>query len=194
METLGHTGALNWIRRFKTQENIRKLSKSDALWYEMKAETLTDLVMFINYGDRLFVARVDPPAFADQRLVRLEPLGNIDIELCHALMNSTISMFIIEGMGFGRGLGALDLNKDRIENYMHILDMEQLDQQWIDKIKEKLLPLLGREVMCVADELEQADRKAFDDAVIAAFGLRISREHIYECLLSLVGIRLTANE
>lgn len=39
----------------------------------MRADTLTDLVIFINYGDRLVVGRIDPPAFADQRLVRLEP-------------------------------------------------------------------------------------------------------------------------
>lgn len=72
-------------------------------------ETLTDLVMFINYGERLFVGRVDPPAFVDQRMVRLDPLENesVDIELSHALLNSTIGMFIIEGLGFGRGLGAL---------------------------------------------------------------------------------------
>lgn len=189
---LGHTGALNWIRRFKTPENVEKLGVSDQLWYEMKVDTLTDLVMFINYGDRLFVGRVDPPAFADQRLVRLDPYVEVDIELCHALLNSTISMFIIEGMGFGRGLGALDLNKDRIEEFLHILDPSQLNQADTDRIKTAFAPLLERDVMNVADELEQADRQAFDDAVIAVFGLNIEREHIYESLLSLVEIRLTA--
>ena len=80
-------------------------------WYEMRADTLTDLVMFIAYGDRLFVGRVDPPAFADQRLVRLDPIREIDIDLMHALLNSTISMFLIEGNGFGRGLGCLGLEQ-----------------------------------------------------------------------------------
>ena len=115
LEALGHGGALAWIRRFETPENVAKLSRNGMHWYEMRADTLTDLVMFIAYGDRLFVGRVDPPAFADQRLVRLDPLREIDIDLMHALLNSSVSMFLIEGMGFGRGLGALDLNKDRIE-------------------------------------------------------------------------------
>ena len=194
LAALGHTGALNWIRRFETPENIAKLATSGLMWYEMKADTLTDLVMFINYGDRLFVGRVDPPAFADQRLVRLEPIGAVDIDLAHALLNSTIAMFIIEGMGFGRGLGALDLNKDRIEEFMHLLDPSQLDESRVTAIKAAFAPLLQREILDVADELERADRQAFDDAVIAAFELPVDRQRIYDALLSLVEIRRTALE
>lgn len=193
LEELGHMGALNWIRRFKTEDNIKKLGSKNLLWYEMRAETITDLVMFLAYGDRLFVARVNPPAFADQRLVRLDPITNVDIDLCHALLNSTITMFIIEGLGFGRGLGALDLNKDRIEDYMHILDPSKLNQEGIENIKAKFAPLLTREILNIADELEQTDRQEFDDAVIEAFNLNITREYIYNSLLSLVEIRLTAN-
>lgn len=189
---LGHTGALNWINRFETPETIAKLQTSGLMWYEMRADALTDLVMFINYGDRLFVGRVDPPAFADQRLVRLEPIGAVDIDLAHALLNSAIGMFIIEGMGFGRGLGALDLNKDRIEDFMHVLDPSRLNQAGISSIKTAFAPLLQRDILDVADELEQADRQAFDDAVIAAFALSISRQRVYDGLLTLVGIRQTA--
>lgn len=192
LTALGHTGALNWIRRFETPETIAKLQTGGLMWYEMKADTLTDLVMFINYGDRLFVGRVDPPAFADQRLVRLEPNGAVDIDLAHALLNSSIAMFIIEGMGFGRGLGALDLNKDRIEDFMHVLDPSQLDQTGIASIKTAFAPLLQRNILDVADELEQTDRQGFDDAVIAAFGLNIDRQRIYDALLSLVEIRQSA--
>ena len=110
----------------------------------------------------------------------------------HALLNTAIAMFITEGMGFGRGLGALDINKDRIENYLHILDPNLLDQAGIDSIKAAFAPLLNRDILNVADELEQADRMAFDDAVIAAFGLDIGRQRVYDALLSLVEIRLTA--
>jgi len=192
LESLGHDGALSWIRRFKTPENIAKLTTTNLRWYEMKADTLTDLVMFINYGDRLFVGRVNPPAFADQRLVRLVPKEEIDIELYHAVLNSSISMFIIEGMGFGRGLGALDLNKDRIEDYLHILDVSLLNGTQVDQIKNSFAPLLARDIMDVADELEQADRQTFDDAIIAAFGINVTRQRIYDGLLSLVEVRQTA--
>lgn len=194
LEALGHTGALNWIRRFKTQETIDKLRRRDKLWYQMDTDSLTDLVMFINYGDRLFVGRVTPPAFVDQRLVPLTPRATIDIDLHHALLNSVISMFIIEGMGFGRGLGALDLNKDRIEEYMHMLDASRLDDVSANQIKAAFFPLTQREILPIADELEQADRIAFDDAIIEAFGLSVSRLDIYESVLSLVEIRRTSAE
>lgn len=194
LEALGHKGALAWIKRFETPENIAKLSRNGMHWYEMRADTLTDLVMFIAYGDRLFVGRVDPPAFADQRLVRLDPIREIDIDLMHALLNSTISMFLIEGMGFGRGLGALDLNKDRIENYMHCLDPGKLDTAGIEAIKAAFAPLTSRDILEIADELEQQDRREFDQAVLNAFRLEIDLDRIYDALLSLAEIRRTANE
>ncbi|MFN3703831.1 N-6 DNA methylase [Thermomonas sp.] len=192
LKALGHYGALEWIRRFDSPKNVKKLARYGRYWYEMKADALTDLVMFINYGSRLFVGRVNPPAFADQRLICLYPRGDADIDLCHALLNSTIAMFIIEGMGFGRGLGALDLNKDRIEDYMHMLDFHQLDQAGVNSIKAAFIPLLQREILAVADELEQADRKAFDDAVLRAFGIQVPRQRIYDALLALISIREAA--
>lgn len=194
LTALGHTGALNWIKRFETLETTAKLQTRDLMWYEMKADTITDLVMFVNYGDRLFVGRVDPPAFADQRLIRLDPIDAVDIDLAHALLNSTISMFIIEGMGFGRGLGALDLSKDRIKDFMHVLNPKKLDHAGITSIKEAFAPLLKRKIFDVADELKQSDRQAFDDAVLSAFGINIDRQRIYNALLSLVAIRQTALE
>ncbi len=192
LQELRHFGALNWIRRFKTPGVVNRLSRGNLLWYEMKTDTLADLVTFINYGERLFVGRVYPHSFADQRLVPLTPCVEIDLDLYHALLNSTISMFIIEGMGFGRGLGALDLNKDRIEEYMHMLDASRLDANGIEQIKTAFSPLLQRDILPVADELEQADRIAFDDTVIKAFALSISRDDIYNSILTLVEIRQTA--
>jgi hypothetical protein len=102
-------------------------------------------------------------------------------------------MFIIEGMGFGRGLGALDLSSDRIKQYMHVLDISMLNIDSMQAIKDAFLPLTNRSIMSsIADELEQTDRIAFDDAVLRAFNLNVSRQIIYESLLTLVEIRLTA--
>lgn len=190
---LGHTGALNWIKRFKTTENIKKLSKGNALWYQMDAHEMSELVMSIAYGDRLFVARLNPPAFVDQRLVRLDPIKKVDLDLCHALLNSTIGMFLIEGLGFGRGLGALDLNKDRIDGYMQILDPSKIGAKEKKSIIDKFSLVLSREILCVADELEQGDRRELDEAIVSAFKLDIDLDSLYESLLVLVEIRLTAN-
>lgn len=191
LRALGHVGALNWIRRFKERGVIKRLTRGDLHWYEMNTDNLADLVMFINYGDRVFVGRVSPPSFADQRLITLKPRAEIDIELHHALLNSAIQMFIIEGSGFGRGLGALDLNKDRVEKFMPMLDASRLDRLAIKHIKDAFHPLTQRDILPLPDEMEQLDRIEFDNAIIDGFKLNISRSEIYSALLSLFAIRRT---
>jgi hypothetical protein len=198
LEALGHVGALTWIRRFENAVNkanvplVESLAISGMYWYEMKADGLADIVMPLNFGYRLFISRLNPPSFVNQRLVCFSAVDDIDIGLCHALLNSAISLFMIEGMGFGRGQGALDLHKDRIENLMHMLDPALLDCEQANKIKASFSRLQTRDILEIADELDQPDRIDFDDIVIESFGLTVSREQIYESLLKLVGIRQTA--
>ncbi len=196
----GHTGALAWIERFAGDVNGTGrplpdvLAKAKLHWYEMRADGRTELFTSINYDERLFVGRLDPPAFVNQRLVQIDPKSgqSVDIELCHALLNSVVGVFMLEGIGFGRGLGALDLNKDRTEAFLHLLDPAQLDADAAAVLKTAFKPLLGREVMKVADELEADDRRTFDQAVLDAFSLDIDYRRIYKALLSLVAVRLAA--
>ncbi len=199
LQNAGHSGALAWINRFANAQNGtgRPLSESLAHkgmhWYEMKADTLADMAMPMGYGDRLFIARLDPPAFLNQRLIRFKVKHGVDLDLCHALLNCTIGLFLIEGIGFGRAQGALDLNKDGVEKFMHMLDPSQLTN--IDKVSiiQAFTSVKQREILVVADELEQADRQNLDDVVISAFKVDVDRNRIYESLLNLVAIRQTAN-
>lgn len=200
LERDGHTGALNWIRRFENGVNnagkplVESLAKKGMFWYEMKADALTDLVMPINPGNRLFFSRINPPAFVDQRFAGLKARNDTDIGLCHALLNSAISLFMIEGIGFGRGEGVLDLNKDRIEDFLHILNPANLNAAEADRIKTAFAPLLQRDLLEVADELEMRDRQHFDDTVLDVFRLDVTREQIYVSLVSLIEIRQTATQ
>ncbi len=202
LEKMNHTGALSWIRRFEVETNnnhkplpeVLKVSENME-WYEMRADSMTELVMSMNFGERLFVARLTPPAFVDQRLIRLNPLDkNIDIDLLHALLNSAISLFYIEGIGFGRGEGALDLTSRRIKTAMQILDPSYLNHDQALAIKRAFKPLLTRKITPIMTECSLQDRQYFDDKVIEAFGLSVRRNHIYERLLRLNAIRLAATE
>lgn len=199
LKSTGDRGALAWINKYAEVKNetgiplVKCLARSGMNWYEMKANTLANLVMPINYGERIYIARVDPPAFVNQRLIGFNSREGVDLDLCHALLNSTISLFMIEGIGFGRGQGALDLNKDRMEKYMHMLDPMRLNERDQAAIKRAFDPLKRREIFVVADELEQNDRQKLDDIILSAYGLDVSRDRIYDSLLNLVSIRLTAN-
>jgi hypothetical protein len=200
LQRLRHTGALAWIKRFENTRNGRGQLLSESLgnsrrhWYEMRTDALKDMVMSINPGNRLFVARLDPPAFVDQRFTYFKAKNGVDLDLCHALLNCTIGLFMIEGIGFGRALGALDLNKDTVEEFMHMLNPAQLADSSKLLIKQAFEPIKNREIREVADELEQADRQNLDDVVINAFGLNIARHRIYESLLNLISIRQSVHD
>jgi len=199
LQTKEHTGALGWISRFQgVSENPRdwlptSLIPRGADWYQLRdIAKPAQFVMPLSPGERLFVSRLEKAYFVDQRLIRLHANNDVDLDLFHALLNSTISMFITEGIGFGRGEGVLDLNKDRMGKFMHMLDPEQLDAAQAQSIKDAFAPLLTREILDVADELEEEDRQNFDDVVLQAFDLNVARETIYDSLLALLAIRQTA--
>lgn len=195
LKELGHHGALAWIRSFENSTNLngkllpQALERSGHYWYEMKARPLTNLVMPLNFGNRLFVSKIDPAALANQRLICFNAHADVDLDLCHAILNSTISFFIIEGMGFGRALGALDMSKNRVEKFMHILDPNQLDSNRAGDIKQAFNRLLNRDVLEITDELNSADRQKFDDEVIRSFGLNVSRDEVYDSFKKLISIR-----
>ena len=194
----GHHGAIAWIRRFENARNNKNkllpevLARAGMRWYEMNADNKAHLVMSLAYGDRLFVGRLDPPAFINQRLMMLNSEGNVDIPFAHALLNSTIGLVMIEAIGFGRGLGALDLNKNRIEARLHILNPEILNDQQKERILNLFHPIATREILEISDELEQLDRIRFDDAILEAYEIDVAREVIYDALRTLIEIRRAA--
>ena len=155
----------------------------------MRADRLTELVVPMGFGSRLYVGRLDPPAFVDQRLIALNTKDGTDTDLVHALLNSTLGLLMIEAIGFGRGLGVLDLNKDRIEKSLHVLDPSELTTNARNNIVSSFQPLIDRDILEVADELDQDDRIAFDDVVLDAFGITVARETIYDGLRALAEIR-----
>ncbi len=122
----------------------------------------------------------------------LDP-NRVHHEYCR-LMNSIISLFYIEGIGFGRGEGALDLSASRMRSDMHVLDPKHLSDEAVHAVKAAFHPLLSRYIMPIVDECEQPDRQHFDETVIRVYDLSVSRDHIYDCLKRLVAIRLAATE
>lgn len=206
LQRIGHTGVLNWIKKFQSvttkrkgktvslPEVLIKSAQKGQYWYEMGADALTDLGMPLNFGNRLFVSRLIPAAFVNQRLISFNANDGVDLDLCHALLNSAISLFMIEGMGFGRGQGALDLSKDRVEEFMHMLDPGLLTAEQAARIKDAFVPMMQRDILDLADELEERDRQHFDQTVIEVFGLNVTRDQVNKSLVGLVEIRQTATE
>ena len=201
LASLGHTGALNWIDKFENQTNERGillptcLARKGINWYTMLPATMAEIVTSINFGDRLFFARFQKPTFVNQRLVRFSRKSEaVDDKLCHALMNSLVSLFYIEAMGTGRGEGALDLSKDKIEADLRIINPALITEENREIILKLFEKLETREILPIRQELEQEDRINFDNAVLDAIGCLSYKEQIKDALLTLYGIRVAVND
>jgi len=105
-----------------------------------------------------------------------------------------LGLFLIESIGFGKGLGALDLNATNIKNKLHMLDPSLLNEAQIYGILKAFKPLLERDVLGFQDELQRADRTHFDTVALEAFGLGAIQQDISSALLTLVAMRQAVHD
>jgi hypothetical protein len=194
----GKWGALSWIDRFKTQKNGKGkplpqvLSRANHYWYEMKPSTQADFVLSMNPDKRLFIAKMHTRGFVDQRLIRFTNKNNKtdkEIGLYHALLNSTLSLFFIEAAGFGRGLGALDLNASKIKKHFLMLNPNQIPRTNYNDILCAFDKIKKRDVLSLEEELRQKDRQTLDFHVLSSVGLENYAETIRQSLSTLFNIR-----
>ena len=98
-------------------------------------------------------------------------------------------MFYIEAIGFGRGLGALDISSTTVRN-AYMLNPNNINNQQRERILEKFDALLQREVYSTERELSEADRIEFDQEVLRAYGIDQYYNDIKNSLLSMQRMRL----
>lgn len=197
LEGYGHNGALNWIRQFENGVNnvgkplVQVLKQANMYWYEMKDAAAADLVTGMNPDKRLFVAKFEQPSFINQRLIGLKTKDDaVDVELCHALLNSMVGMYFIEALGFGRGLGALDINNKNLKKMM-MLNPNKVSDVSRAEILEKFQPLLEREILSTEEELTMEDRKEFDMIILRAYEVEEKYDEIKKSLLTMQRSRLS---
>ncbi len=197
----GHNGAINWINRFKGLTNEKGKSLPEALirantnWYTMKSDTMGEIVTNINFGDRLFFAMFNEPTFVNQRLIRFtKKTEGLNTKLCHALLNSTLGLFYLEAMGTGRGEGALDLSKNKIEKDLKMINPNLYSQPQVKEILGKFKILENRKISSVEEELGFDDRNELDKAILEPLGLSGLRKYIKKSLKTLYKVRSSVNK
>lgn len=198
LNQLRHNGAVDWIHRFEHQVNekgkplTQTLKRTNMYWYEMDDSKIVDFVTSMNPDRRLFFALFDTPSFINQRLIGLKTRGPYeDRELYHALLNSIIGMFYIEAIGFGRGLGALDINKETLSKAL-MLNPNRISSNNRQLILEKFASLKSRAILPTNEELLKEDRLSFEHEVLHSFGMDNYFVQIRNSLLSMQQSRLNA--
>jgi len=201
LDELGHMGAREWIRKFDGASDKggriynEKLAKANLYWYEMSLNSTFDVGLLINPDERLFFSKALYPVFFDQRLTGLvRKNDNDDLDLLVALLNSILGIFYIEAIGFGRGLGVLDLNKNKVEKRFMMLNPELISNEDKEEILKLYSELEARDVKKLLEEFEEKDRYEFDYTVLKAFGLESNYDKIKKSLTELFSIRKAVNK
>ena len=195
LERGGKSGALEHIRRYENALNEtgkplkEVLRRSKLKWYEMSNSKVADMVISLNPDKRLCVYKPSERLFINQRLIGFKALEGTDVELCHALMNSSVGMFFIEAQGFGRGMGVLDLNETKMKRGFYMLDPKMISSEDRKKILTAFEKLLSRDIKDLSEEIVDEDRILFDKAVLGAFGLEEIVNSVENSLLEIFHIR-----
>lgn len=195
-----YPGAYQHVMRFINEKNgkgkplAQVLKRPNEEWYEMKPNEIADLFIMMNPDDRVFFGRFVTPTFINQRLIGFKTLyPDTDVELCHALMNSLFMKFLVEAVGFGRGLGVLDINKENISECL-MLNPELLTKRSIDNIKLQFNTICRKPIMTVDEELRDPDWIEYNHVVLRAFKIDAYYTKIVNSFTSLRQVRKTVHE
>jgi len=135
-----YPNAYKHIKKFETTANKTGIALPEVLktrkpyWYSLAPEKSANIFISINPSQRLFFSFSKSPLYLNQRLVAIR-VKKKDVEIVSALLNSIVSLLIVELNGVSRNLGALDLNADFFKTKMKIFDPAILT----DKQKENIL-------------------------------------------------------
>jgi ethanolamine ammonia-lyase large subunit len=120
---------------------------------------------------------------------------DIDKELLHALLNSTIIISQIEGLGFGRGETVLDLNPTNLKNGLYVPKIENINASYQEKIKKYFLDIMKEPIMSIDEIIRSNFRKDFDKLIFES--ININKDYIntlYENLETLYKIRKSSKD
>lgn len=172
-----YPNAYNHIMKFVGKTNKKGIPLSDSLnfrkpyWYTLKMENKANIFISINPGQKLFFAYSKTSEYLNQRLtaIRVESINTLIVT---AILNSIVSLLIVELSGISRNQGALDLNATFFKTKMKILDPSLLSDKQKENILSKFEPLIKRKILDFDEEYKQKDRIAFDEEVLKSFGFK----------------------
>lgn len=172
-----YPNAYKHIKKFETTTNKTGVALPEVLktrkpfWYSLKPEESANIFISINPDKRLFFSFSKSPLYLNQRLVAIR-VKKKDVEIVSALLNSIVSLLIVELNGVSRNLGALDLNADFFKTKMKMFDPSLLSDKQKENIISKFETLSKRQIQDYENEYKQKDRITFDEEVLKSFGFK----------------------
>ena len=198
MKIKGNTDTLKYIKKIKNYQSAlkRKENKKDTWFQADQKPQFADFATSINPEKRFFWVMFKDKTVVNQRATafRLKDSFKDDKVLIHALLNTSISIFILMGSGFGRALGATDLTKDGISQ-SYFLNPDLLSKESKRKILEKWEVIKNKKITNIDEQLDDTEWIEFNKLVYKEFDLP---EKIYDMsktnILRLLNRRLKFKE
>jgi hypothetical protein len=188
--------AYQWIKQWEKEKNKTGVSlpklfeKRKPFWYSLNAEEKANIFISINPDKKLFFSYTDNPIYLNQRLVAIRA-KQIEVKIVTALLNSIVSLLVVELNGTSRNLGALDLNADFFKTKMKIFDPALLSPKQKQEIINKFEPLSKRTIENYNIEFTRTDRIAFDKTILSIFGYNIDiLNDLYNVLVQSINNRV----
>lgn len=166
-----------WIQKWKIATNKTGVllptvfSQRKPFWYTLKPERPANIFISINPDKKLFFSYSLQPIHLNQRLVAIR-VSQTDVVLVAALLNSIVSLLIVELNGISRNLGALDLNADFFKTKMRILNPLLLNEKEKNNIINKFNLLSNRPMEQYDKEFKLQDRIDFDLEILKTYGYK----------------------
>ncbi|MEM2118117.1 MAG: hypothetical protein QW386_03755 [Candidatus Bathyarchaeia archaeon] len=208
-ESLSHTNVLKYIEHgenvsFEIRRGKQKgqtilgyhnvpMVKSRKIWYDLGVRDIAPLLFPCKIRKRCFFVWNKANAYADKSFYEIYPKKEDASLVLAGLLNSTLTMLLIELHGRLYGRGLLELEVYELEN-LPIVDLQKLKDNEKEKIKSLFLKIC--EAQNKGDEkLEQEARVELDNAVFDILKLKESeRKQVYEGLELLRRMRLQRKE
>lgn len=190
--------AYNWIKKFENQNNknntltIKEKGIKDnhkPFWYSIPPSK-TNIVTSINPYKRLFCSYSQISFVTNQRLTAIK-VDDKNVKIITALLNSIISLLIVELNGVSRNQGALDLNADFFKTKMKIFDPSLLSDKQTKNIISKFETLCKRQIQDYENEYKQKDRISFDEEILKTYGFKTDiLPNLYSLLIETIRNRV----
>ncbi|MBC7524540.1 MAG: SAM-dependent DNA methyltransferase [Flavobacterium sp.] len=191
-----YPNAYKHIKKFETATNKTGIALPEVLkvrkpfWYSLAPEESANIFISINPSQRLFFSFSKSPLYLNQRLVAIR-VKKKDVEIVSALLNSIVSLLIVELNGVSRNLGALDLNADFFKTKMKMFDPSLLSDKQTENIISQFEILSKRQIQGYENEYKQKDRIEFDEAILKAYGFKTDiLPHLYSLLTETIRNRV----
>jgi len=208
-EALNNTNVLKYIRHgesisFEIRRGRQKgqticgyhnvpMIKSRKLWYDLGVRDIAPLLFPCKIRKRCFFAWNRAHTYVDKSFYEIYPKKEKTSLVLAGLLNSTLTMLLIELHGRLYGRGLLELEVYELKN-LPVIDVHKLEDKEKEKIKSSFLKICEAQLAKDINS-EQEARMELDNAVFDVLGLKDNeRKQVYEGLAMLRGMRLQRKE